>query len=53
VNLLLNKTNNFFLFNRPNPASGRSKGGLLVSAKIAIKNINAIGNNGNIFHTAC
>jgi len=34
-------------------ASGRSKGGLLVSAKIAMKKAKAIGNNGNIFHTAC
>jgi len=34
-------------------ASGKSKGGLFVSAKIAIKNIKAIGNKGKIFHTAC
>ena len=40
-------------FNRPNLASGKSKGGLFVSANIAIKNINAIGSKGNIFHTAC
>jgi len=34
-------------------ASGKSKGGLFVSAKIAIKNIKAIGNKGKIFQTAC
>jgi hypothetical protein len=45
------KTHTFF--NWPNLASGRSKGGLLVSAKIAIKKAKAIGNNGKMFHTAC
>jgi hypothetical protein len=34
-------------------ASGKSKGGLFVSANIAIKKIKAIGINGNIFQTAC
>jgi hypothetical protein len=34
-------------------ASGKSNGGLFVSANIAIKNAIPIGNNGNIFHTAC
>ena len=34
-------------------ASLRSKGARFVSAKMAIKNINAIGNRGKKFHTAC
>jgi hypothetical protein len=42
-----------FFFNWPNLASGKSKGGLFVSAKIAIKKAKAIGNKGKIFHTAC
>jgi hypothetical protein len=50
--ILRNKYLSLFL-NWPNIASGKSKGGLFVSAKIAIKNIKAIGNNGKIFHTAC
>ena len=32
--------------------SGKSKGALLLSANIAIKNINAIGNNGTIYQIA-
>ena len=32
--------------------SGKSKGALLLSANIAIKNIKAIGNNGTIYQTA-
>jgi hypothetical protein len=53
MNFKLKNKNKYLFFNWPNLASGKSKGGLFVSAKIAIKNIKAIGNKGNIFHTAC
>jgi hypothetical protein len=49
---LINKYLSLFI-NWPNIASGKSNGGLFVSANIAIKNIKAIGNNGKTFHTAC
>jgi len=47
----LKKSNKYVKW--PSSASDKSKGGLLVSAKIAIKNIRQRGNNGTIFHTAC
>ena len=53
MNFKLKNKDKYIFFNWPNLASGKSKGGLFVSANIAIKNIKVIGNKGKIFHTAC